>query len=268
MECQNCGNEISNDDVFCSKCETRLDVGNVQKDMLPIDGRYGYTQTHERCWGSNSTMTPGQLGSSQGQEHDSSQDTKARAVGLCTSDDSGKDNGKEETFISEEKKELACSSSGLFLKILTVIVWATLCMDLVFMWGVLFLDSNLDYWLVVVLTFILPYLLVFFLQRGHITRYAMLFFATYLPFKYLSSLQNYFSFRNFLGLCIIIGIIHFPVLVALVCTYLKRFNSLFIGSDNEYLDYPRWRQIFYHFFALLIVSTIFFVFFAIVEMVI
>ena len=137
MECQNCGNEISNDDVFCSKCETRLDVGNVQKDMLPIDGRYGYTQTHERCWGSNSTMTPGQLGSSQGQEHDSSQDTKARVVGLRTSDDSGKDNGKEETFISEEKKGLACSSSGLFLKILTVSVWATLCMDLVFMWGAL-----------------------------------------------------------------------------------------------------------------------------------
>ena len=141
MKCNNCGNEISNDDVFCSKCETRLDVGNVQKDMLPIDGRYGYTQTHERCWGSNSTMTPGQLGSSQGQEHDSSQDTKARGVGLYANDDSGKDNGKEETFISEEKKELACSSSGLFLKILTVIVWATLCMDLVFMWGV-FSRSN------------------------------------------------------------------------------------------------------------------------------
>lgn len=136
MKCHNCGNEISNDAVFCSKCRTRLDVGNAQKDMLPIDGRYGYTQTHERCWGSNSTMTPGQLGSSQGQEHDSSQDTKARAAGLYTNDDSGKDNGKKETFISEEKNGPACSSSGLFLKILTVSVWATLCMDLVVMWGV------------------------------------------------------------------------------------------------------------------------------------
>ena len=102
MKCQNCGNEISNDAVFCSKCEMRLDVGNVQKDMLPIDGRYGYTQTHERCWGSNSTMTPGQLGSSQGQEHDSSQDTKARVVGLYTNDDSDKDAEKKEISISME----------------------------------------------------------------------------------------------------------------------------------------------------------------------
>lgn len=30
MKCHNCGNEIPNDDVFCSKCETHLDVGNVQ----------------------------------------------------------------------------------------------------------------------------------------------------------------------------------------------------------------------------------------------
>ena len=30
MKCQKCGNEISNDAVFCSKCGMRLDVGNVQ----------------------------------------------------------------------------------------------------------------------------------------------------------------------------------------------------------------------------------------------
>ena len=133
MECQNCGTEISNDAISCSKCGMRLDVGNTQKDMLPIDGRYGYTQTHERCWGSNSTMTPGQLGSSQGQEHDSSQDTKARVVGLYANDDSDKDTEKKEISISMEKKEQECSSSNLALKIMTVMVWTIGGLDLVFL---------------------------------------------------------------------------------------------------------------------------------------